>query len=275
MMLDAHPDLAVPFETHFLQELILCAHLDITKGQFFQIVTEAPSWPNLGLEATVLSEALDALDSFSVPEAIRTFYRLCARRFGKLRWGDKTPPYRSCMVGIQQLLPEAHFIHIIRDGRDTALSYKGLWFGPGDDIEVQARFWVEQVNLARRQSTELRRYMEVSYERLVEDPGGSLESICNFLDLPFDPQMLNYYKFAPARLADIKQPFGPPGQTPTDIERFIAIHEHTKRPLDPGRIGRWRTEMPEDQQQRYEAIAGGLLRELEYETRFGCGAPGR
>ena len=33
------------------------------------------------------------------------------------------------------MLPEAHFVHLIRDGRDVALSFRGLWFGPGDDTE--------------------------------------------------------------------------------------------------------------------------------------------
>jgi hypothetical protein len=83
--------------------------------------------------------------------------------------------------------------------------------------------------------------------------------------------MLNYHQFAAKRLAEFTQPFGPPGIPPPALDRFLSIHDHTRQPPDRGRIGRWRTEMPETQQRQYEAIAGDLLRQLGYPTRF-CGA---
>ena len=139
LMLDAHPDLAIPGETHFLLDLLAQNENGPARDRIFRAMIEAPTWPNLAVSESTFKAALDEVEPFSVPDAIRTFYRLYAQRFGKDRWGDKTPPYRSCMTGIQQLLPEAYFIHIIRDGRDVALSYRGLWFGPGDGIEAQAR----------------------------------------------------------------------------------------------------------------------------------------
>ena len=173
------------------------------------------------------------------------------------------------MVGIQRLVPEAHFIHVIRDGRDAALSYRGLWFGPGDDIEAQARFWVHEVRSARAQSVELHHYLEIKYETLVSDPETTLRNICDYLGLSYEPRMLDYHFFASSRLAEFKRPFGPPCATPVDIEKFLAIHDRTKQRPDLSRISRWRNEMSDAEQRRYEAIAGSLLRELGYETRFG------
>ena len=269
LMLDAHPELAIPGETHFLAEFVALDSNELTRDRFFRTVTEAQTWPNLALDKAALREALDKVEPFSASEATRVFYRLYARLFGKERWGDKTPTYRGLMVSIQGLLPEARFIHLVRDGRDAALSYRGLWFGPGDDIEAQARFWVDQVSLARAQALELQHYLEIKYEMLIGDPETTLRSICSYLQLSYHPRMLDYYKLAPARLAEFKRPFGPSGKTLPDIKRFLAIHDFTRLPPDPGRIGRWRTEMPEEQQRSYEAIGGRLLRELGYETRFG------
>jgi hypothetical protein len=266
LMLDAHPDLAIPAETHFFMYSGALDSDGLTRDQFFRGVTATPTWPNFTLDEVAFRKALHEVEPFSTSEAIRVFYQLYARLFGKERWGDKTPTYRSHMVDIQRLLPEAHFIHIIRDGRDVALSYRGLWFGPGDDIEEQARFWVDQLQSMRAQSAELRHYLEVRYERLVTDPELTLRTICAYLELPFDARMLNYYKFASARLAEFKHPFGPPGKMLPDIERFVSIHDRTKRPPDPGRIRRWRREMSWEDRQRYEAIAGPLLRELGYEN---------
>ena len=266
LMLDAHPDLAIPGETHFLASL-LDENNGTTKDQFIRTLVGAPTWPNLAVGEEELRSALAAEQVFSVPNAVRTFFRLYAARFGKERWGDKTPPYRTQMVGLQRLLPEAHFIHIIRDGRDAALSYRGLWFGPGDEVEAQASFWVDTIKATRAQGVQVSHYIEVKYEDLVGAPETTLRKLCDYLALRYDPQMLDYHRSASFRLAEYKSPYGPPSQRlPTDINKFLSIFERTKFIPTTIRIGRWRTEMTAAERQKYEAIAGSLLHELGYET---------
>ena len=46
-----------------------------------------------------------------------------AIKWGKSRWGDKTPDYVLYMKDLKKVWPNAQFIHVIRDGRDVALSY--------------------------------------------------------------------------------------------------------------------------------------------------------
>ena len=266
-MLDAHPDLAIPTETHFLSSLAARSGRGLGREELAS-TTKAPTWPNMGISTDALRQALEAIDPFCPAEAVRAFYRLYAAKFGKTRWSDKTPPYRSCMPAIQRLLPEARFVHVIRDGRDVALSHRGLWFGPGDEIEAQARFWVEQVAQARLSAVELRHYTEIHYENLVAEPELALKQLCNYLEISFHPQMLDYHLSAAERLAEFKQPFGPWGSQQVPIERFISIHARTKGPPDAERVGRWQVELEDLEQRRFEAIAGPLLAELGYETRF-------
>lgn len=265
LMLDAHSDLAIPGETHFLRH-VAAAGPHANRAAVLAIVSQAPTWPNMALTDAELRAAFDAVEPFEAGAALRAFYQLYARRRGKHRWGDKTPPYRTCMTDIARLLPEARFIHMIRDGRDTAISYRGLWFGPGDDIEAQARFWVEQIAEARRLAARLEHYEEVRYETLVRDPAPVLRHLCDYLELRFEPTMLEYHRSAASRLAEYTRPFGPPATTPTDIGTFLAIHNRVKASPDPGRIGRWRTEMSGADRERFEAIAGNLLEELGYEV---------
>src|SRR6185312_12892073 len=156
LMLDAHPQLAIPSETLFLQDVI---KRGAGRENFVDIVTASQTWPNMAMDCCELEAAVAAAPSLS--DAIRAFYRLYTERRGKTRWGDKTPYYRAFMAGIAKLLPEAHFVHVIRDGRDSALSYQGLWFGPGDDFEKQARFWSEAIENARTQARDLAHYSEV------------------------------------------------------------------------------------------------------------------
>ncbi|MBV9992983.1 MAG: sulfotransferase [Alphaproteobacteria bacterium] len=261
LMLDAHPALAIPGETLFLQDLI---KRGAAPDSFVDIVTASETWPNMAMRREALERAVAGAASLS--EAIRAFYRLYTEHRGKARWGDKTPYYRVYMKDIARLLPEAHFIHVIRDGRDSALSYQGLWFGPGDDFEKQARFWSEAVRNAQAMGRELARYTEIRYEALVAEPERTLRGLCAQLALDFDPAMLAYHLTAAERLDELKRPFGPKDRTPQDIGTFMAIHDRAKEPPDAGRIGRWRTEMLPADLSRYEAIAGPLLRELGYET---------
>lgn len=265
MMLDSHPDIAIPYETFFIRKIVQGAWPELTRDQFFEIVTGHPSWRNLALPNDVLMQGLEALKVFSVSEAIRTFYRLYAARNGKKRWGDKTPFYLDCMTEIRDLLPEAHFIHIIRDGRDTALSFRGLWFGPGSDIEDAARHWVKKITDARAQSLHLPHYLEVQYEKLVREPSFVLEKISTCLQIDYNPEMLHYYRHARDRLAEIVQPFGFTGGDKLAIDEFKSIYAHTTVPPDQNRIGRWKQEMSFDDRRRFEQIGGYLLAELGYE----------
>ena len=264
LMLDAHPDLAIPGETHFLHKLVKLG--SVTRREFVEIVTGSETWDNLAIDENDLNAALDALSLFSLAGAVRAFYRLYAERHGKPRWGDKTGFYLRSMEAIQHLLPEAHFIHVIRDGRDTALSRQGLWFGPGDDYAALARFWVEGIAQARAQAPRLAHYSEVRFESLVTEPRGTLERICAGLDLAFDPAMLDYHASAPERLAEYRRPFGPAGRTPSDIATFMSIHRRVQTPLDETRTGRWRSDMKAEDRRAFEAVAGSLLKELGYEV---------
>lgn len=265
LMLDRNSELAIPGETHFLPALAARLPQLKSREDFLAFVVGAQTWPNLGVDEAALRRAVHAFEPFTVSDGLRCFYRLYAKSRGKARWGDKTPPYRSHLKTIEDLLPEAHFVHVIRDGRDAALSLRGLWWGPGDDIEAQAHFWVEQITHTRQESQQVAHYAEVRYEDLVSDPEPTLRGICDYLALRFEPGMLEYYETAAGRLAEYKQAFGGPG-SPSDVAPFIAIHERVKQPPDPGRIGRWRAEMTEDEVFRYQAIAGPLLRECGYEA---------
>ena len=87
-------------------------------------------------------------DPLTAGDAARSFYEAYAAHVGKPRWGDKSPPYTWKAKRIQRALPEAQFIHLIRDGRDVALSLSEVSWGPGD-IQAAAAKWVDELGRAR------------------------------------------------------------------------------------------------------------------------------
>ena len=204
------------------------------------------------------------LKPFDVSEALRIVYRQYARKFGKPRWGDKTPGYVRYMALIADVLPEAHFIHIIRDGRDAWLSIRDLWFGP-NTVEEAAETWQGWIVDARRDAQAVPHYVEVTFERLVSEPEATLRGLCGYLDLPWDDAMLRFHERAPERIAEVITDYREEGRLVATVEQRHAIHALLKGPPDTTRVGRWRRELPPEEIAAFEAIAGGTLASLGYD----------
>jgi hypothetical protein len=271
-MLDAHPDLAIPPETGFLalgDELDSAATSAVARRDaFFDRVTrfprEAPAWRDFGIAEERFRTALEAIEPFSAREGLRTFYRLYAARFGKIRAGDKTPTYCLHLATIARLLPEARFVHVIRDGRDAALSLRRTWFSPGDDIETLAAHWQTCVATARAQAPQCAHYLEVRFEHLIADTERALRTICAFVDLPYAPEMLRYYERAPARLAEHADRIGADGAVIVSHADRVQQQALTQLPTQGSRVGAWARAMSPDEQRRFDAVAGSLLDTLGY-----------
>ena len=265
MMLDSHPLIAIPPETGFLSRLTSLPWLwpgPIGRKRLHAIVTGTEAWPDFHLEADALAQALDGVSPFTLADGIRAFYRLYAARFDKPLWGDKTPIYGRHAAAIARLLPEARFIHIIRDGRDVALSLAPMWFAPSAQTDVLASYWMREIRATRQQASRLRHYLEVRYEDLIGDPQRELEIICRFLDVEFDTAMLRSHERAGTRLDEHEA--RPDSARPlTKVERRGQQWRTEQRP-DPSRIGRWRHEMDATNLRAFESIAGDFLRELGY-----------
>jgi Sulfotransferase family len=265
LMLDAHPEVAIPSETHFVPDMISrCVEGPVDASELAGIATAHPRWGDFGIDAAEYTERVRGLEPLTAAEAVRAFYRLYASKQGKARWGDKTPGYIRKTQPIQRVLPEARFIHMIRDGRDVALSVMPLGFGPSTVTEA-AELWVKRVSTGRRQASSANHYTEVTYEELIADTEGTLRRVCGFLDLGFDPAMLAYHERASDRLAEKARDLAKEGGHTHPAEARIASHALASEAPRQDRIGRWRREMNAADVAEYERVAGPLLVELGYE----------
>ena len=268
LMLDAHPLVAVPPETYFLLPVARAYREGQvrTPDQLFAMVTATHVWDDFKLAKDAYYERLLALAPFTVPDGVRLFYRMYADRFDKPRWGDKTPRYTRMMRSIERMLPEARFVHVIRDGRDVAVSLRGTWFAPGQDVATLASDWKERIEYARKAGALCTHYLEVRYEDLVLNTRDVLLAICRFVDLPFDERMETYHRSAQERLDDLGTHYNPDGSVKVSRQSRLQIHAFSTRPPTATRIGRWRQELSLEEQQAFDRVAGDLLRELGYAT---------
>jgi hypothetical protein len=270
-MLDAHPELAIPPETHFVPELVKASKQPAaTPERLAELVVGHRRFPDFGLDGDDLRRRFAAIRPFTAGDAIRAFYKMYAEREGKPRWGDKTPAYSLRMPMIERHLPEARFVHLIRDGRDVRLSQVAVGTDPPRAAK-HARRWKRRIRGARRGSQRVTHYLEVRYEDLVRSPGRELRRICGFAELDFHPRMLDYHEKAGVRLEEIARDL-PAGSelledrargTESSVQR-MTMHALTREPPRADRLERWREEMSDADRAEFEHVAGELLSDLGY-----------
>ena len=271
LMLDSHPELAIPGETHWVPKLIKAQERHKrTAEDLADLIVDHKRWGDFHLDATELRQRFAALDPVTAADAIRAFYMLYAEREGKSRYGDKTPGYVKEMRRIQRVLPEARFVHIIRDGRDVSLSHMRMNWGPETYAE-SARLWRNRVRKARKMAPSIEHYMEIRFEDLVADTEGVLRRICDFIELDFDPVMLDYHERAEVRLAEKARELPRRNRPPQPAAARLESHRLAKEPPRSDRVGMWRERMTPEEVAEYEAVAGDMLLETGYELATEAG----
>lgn len=253
-MFDSHPELAIPHESHFVVTMGMKRKAyerpaGFDAGRFVDDLSST-GFARWGLDATAVKRRLADEGTRSYQSAVRGVFSHYALDRGKPRYADKTPIYVLHIDYLAELFPEAQFIHIIRDGRDVALSYMDVDFGPAG-LEEAAIHWKRFVNAGRRAGAHLgeSRYAEVRYEALMADPEREVRRLCSFVDLDFQDTMLNYFERA------------------QDIVGSDECHRNLYSP--PGRALRdWRSAMTPRQVAHFDALAGDTLEELGYERPY-------
>jgi Sulfotransferase family len=249
MVLNAHPDVAVPPESRFVVELYRSDEVEV--DEFLTELENHPRWRLWDTRIEDVRAQLAGRETTSYSRAIEAAFAAFAQNRNKKRYGDKTPRYVEDMPLLARLWPEAKFVHLVRDGREVALSYADVPFGP-TTVAKAAALWRDRVATGMREGRPLgsRRYLELRYERLLELPQEQVESLCRFLELDFDPAMLEYSERSRSEVLDRAKLYNP------NVSKSIT------------RTRSWDEQMPKQQVEVFEAVAGDTLSELGYPRLF-------
>ena len=260
VMLDRHSQLAVPDESYFVPQLADRHLRHVDPDSFLDDLRRISTVTDWDVPLDKVRARLR--QGMQIGEAVAAVYLVYAHERGKSRWGDKTPMYMQNLRLLERLFPDALYVHLIRDGRDAALSFldmpRGLvtetWMHPRTPADFASQ-WRTEVAAARRLGARVgARYMEVRYEELISDVEVALRRISEFAALDYEPAMADY-----AGTVD------------------VSAKPHQQRLTQPPTAGvrDWRTQMSGDDVAAFEAVAGDLLAELGYETSGGTDVKGR
>lgn len=160
--------------------------------------------------------------------------------------GEKTPNHCEWIPELATMIPEARFVHIMRDPRDSALSQREAFGRPALQAAVR---WKRDLEMHRDclRLMPRSRYMAVRYEDLVTDPGAVIKSLADFLGLEYRDEMLD-----------------PAGR---EKKGFAAYEEHKLRTLEKvtsSRIGRYKGKMSAIDIAVIDHICGPIMTEMGY-----------
>jgi hypothetical protein len=158
------------------------------------------------------------------------------------RWCEKTPKNVTNVGAILHALPDARFLHVVRDGRDVVTSvYPGR-----TGYHTSKERWVRDVS-AGLEHRDDPRVLLVRYEDLVLNFERTVRVVCDHLGEDCPPEVLAYPEH--------------------ETVGYSEAWGHGAIPLHTGSIGRWRGI---EHQNRVIALANdeharALMGELDYE----------
>ena len=124
VILDRSPGVAIPDESFFVPLLARRHRGRVDAGRFLDDLGRLPVLADWGLRPGDVAPLLSW--DLTTGDAIAAIFEAYALKAGKPRWGDKTPMYMRHLPLLENLFPDAVYVHLIRDGRDVALSFLSL-----------------------------------------------------------------------------------------------------------------------------------------------------
>src|SRR5215207_1162782 len=233
-----------------------------------------------GYEEDLRNLARLSVDYFLSKEVART---------GKRIVGDKSPQHTGCLDEIHQIYPDARLIHVVRDGRDVAVSAMHHWWRLAKDqaggvfeltpeeLEIRdaylkdregflasgrsifteerlrqlAHRWSYRVSKAHRNGTTLygRRYLEIRYEDLLQDTPDTLRRVFQLLRASSNDRIVKHCVRA------------------SSFERVSNRQRGEEDSLSffrKGVAGDWRDVFTQRDREIYEELAGDQLIKMGY-----------
>ncbi len=263
-MLDAHHELAMTHETHWVTRYAK-RRRDLTREGF--VLPETLDKLYTDYRFTRMAPPREQIERLmdQGPLKYRSFVRIVFDHFrrtkGKAFVGDKsTGGYLRNIQRLRETCPDSKIVHLVRDGRDVCLSML-TWpkaaraagrfpMFKDDPVATTAAWWQWHVRAGLEQGRSLGPdvYREFRYEQIVQEPDRQCAELCEFLGIENDPTMVQFHAGK-----------AKPGQGKSANAAWLAP--------TPG-LRNWRTQMDPNQIEMFEAIAGETLDAFGYERQF-------
>lgn len=258
VMLNELPEISAPHPPHILKTFmpIIAKYSDLNNQDNFRLLvddvcrlieTNPVEWENLKLDR---EEVISRCDNPSLIQIFRAVYELMAEANHAKYWCCKSMDNAYFSDEMESEGVHAYYIHLVRDGRDVATSFKRVAVGEKHIYHLATKWKSDQQSSAKvvkKYGPE--RAMVIRYEDLLEDPEQVLRSICDFIGVSFSTKVFDYFKSSE-------------GQH-TAASGFMW-HNLTS-PILKGNTRKFETFLSEEEIELFEHLAGNELESYNYE----------
>lgn len=206
-----------------------------------------------GLDPDIFKRKVDE-NHDSYADILSTFMSLIAEMQGKKRWAEQTPANVFYLDDLHAAFPEAKFIHVVRDGREVALSRRKLgWSGtkssdPIKQLLYAALNWEIAVKSGQASGKKIgANYTEVRYEDVIGNLDEVLKKISVFADIEIDREKVRNSNFG-------------------SLGKGNTAFDETMGGISSSGIGRWRRILSKKEIDALNFVIGKTLARLGYEV---------
>ncbi|NET82464.1 MAG: sulfotransferase [Moorea sp. SIO1F2] len=253
VLMDAHPDICIPPESHIFPRFSesFDDYGDLSQNYNLKlfvkdILNDEPIklW---GLKISVPAFC-SKLQERSVKGVISRLFELYAEREGKSKWGDKTPQHAMYLKQIKALFPQSRIIHIIRDGRDVAESLSRVLIGPKSIYGIAHR-WKKYILSFQefKKTINSHEFLEVHYENLVKNPKKELSKIFKFLGEDYSEDDSEVVQDIPETVRK------------HHYLKAATLHDSLNKSISSQKIGVFKSKFKTREIEIFESIAGEAL----------------
>nr|WP_295922756.1 sulfotransferase [uncultured Dyadobacter sp.] len=261
LMLNQLPEVSAPHPPHILERLmpLLPAYGNLAIGSNFEkliddvcmlVETNPVPWTGLTLDREAIRARCEAP---TLPEIARVVYELKAEADRAHIWTCKSMANIHYAVELEKYSTPPRYIHLFRDGRDVALSFKKAIVGEKHSYHLAHQWKKEQdASIALFEELGPGRVIRVRYEDLLQNPENELKRICAFIGAAYSDTALAYHQSAESR----------------ETAGSGLMWQNVVKPVLKDNHRKFLAEMSESDIRIFERIAGDTLIGLDYELVF-------
>jgi len=261
LMLNQIQTIAAPHPPHILQRLmpLQSSYGDLSNSDSFaQLVDDVcrlvelnpVAWDGVTLDRQDVASRCKAHSLVAVFSAV---YDIFAETRGAETWCCKSLSNVHYMDEISEYLPNIKYLYLYRDGRDVAVSFKKAVVGQKHFYHI-AQEWsrAQRKAIAMGKKCGANQFFSLSYESLVSDPEPVLQNLCQFLEVPYSPSMLEFHQSGEAN----------------NTAASSSLWGNVTKPIIASNTKKFMTKATAEDVKIFELVAGDVLDALGYERVY-------
>jgi hypothetical protein len=257
LMLNQLDEIVAPHPPHILQNFfpLLDRYGDLCSEESFRLLIEdvcrfvelnPVPWTDVVLRRDKIRERCQ---KSSLVEVFKAVYETAAEVKGASAWCCKSMANLYYIPQIEASGLEPVYIHLFRDGRDVAMSFKKTIVGEKHSYNI-ARQWSEEQELCLKYTADLAssRTISVRYEDLISAPEEVMKRVCSALQIAYSDKVLQYHQSEGAKT----------------ISKAGEMWTNVARPVIKTNSGKYLKEASKDDIEIFETVAGKTLLKMGY-----------